>query len=297
MDRILEINNLRKEFKRFILDNISFSLPRGTIMGFIGPNGAGKTTTIKLIMNLFHRNSGEIKVFGLDFLRHEKEIKDRIGFVYDETYYFELLTADEIGLLMPQFYRSWDRTAYSRYLTDFRLPAKKKIREFSRGMKMKFSLAVALSHHAELIILDEPTSGLDPVFRREILGLLADVIQDGDNAVLFSTHITSDLERVADYVTFINQGKIIFSENKDDVLERYYIVQGPKTILSQDLQACLLGLRNGAFGFEGLCPDIEAIRSQLSSQCLIEKASLDQIMIHFVHESEKEDMGGKLCGD
>ena len=133
MDRILEIHNLRKEVKGFILDNISFSLPLGFIMGFIGPNSAGKTTTIKLIMNLFHRNSGEIKVFGLDSVRHEKEIKERIGFVYDETYYFELLTAGEIGFLMPRFYRSWDRAAYSRYLTEFELPAKKKIREFSQG--------------------------------------------------------------------------------------------------------------------------------------------------------------------
>lgn len=289
MDNILEINNLQKEFKGFVLDNISFSLPRGFIMGFIGPNGAGKTTTIKLIMNLFHRNSGEIKVFGLDSVRHEKEIKERIGFVYDEIYYFELLTAGEIGFLMRRFYRSWDRAAYNHYLTKFELPAKKKIKEFSRGMKMKFSLAVALSHNAELIILDEPTSGLDPIFRQEILKLLADAMQDGNKAVLFSSHITSDLERIADYVTFINQGRIIFSENKDDVLGRYSVVQGPNTDLNPDLRARLLGLRNGAFGFEGLCRDIEAIRPHLSNQCVVEKASLDQIMVYFVHEGRSSN--------
>jgi ABC-2 type transport system ATP-binding protein len=287
MDRILEIHNLRKEFKGFVLDNISFSLPRGFIMGFIGPNGAGKTTTIKLIMNLVHRNSGEIEVFGLDSVRHEKEIKERIGFVYDETYYFELLTAGEIGFLMPRFYRSWDRAAYSRYLTGFEIPAKKKIKEFSRGMKMKFSLAVALSHNAELIILDEPTSGLDPIFRQEILTLLAEAIQDGNKAVLFSSHITSDLERIADYVTFIDQGRIIFSESKEDVLERYSVVQGPKADLNPDLRAHLIGLRNGTFGFEGLCADIEAIRSRLSDPCVVEKASLDQIMFYFVHDGHR----------
>ena len=280
MDRILEVDNLRKEFKGFVLDNISFSLPRGFIMGFIGPNGSGKTTTIKLIMNLLHRNSGEIKIFGFDSLHHEKEVKERIGFVYDENYYFELLTAGEIGFLMPQFYRSWDCAAYNRYLTDFQLPIKKKIRELSRGMKMKFSLAVALSHNAELIILDEPTSGLDPVFRQEILKLLTETIQGGDKGVLFSSHITSDLERVADYVTFIDEGRIIFSENKDDVLERYSVIHGPKADLNTDL--------NGSFGFEGLCTDVDAIRSQLSNQCVVERASLDQIMLYFVHKDRSE---------
>lgn len=289
MDKILDIQSLRKEFKGFVLDNISFGLPRGFIMGFIGPNGAGKTTTIKLIMNLLHRNGGEIKVFGLDSVRQEKEIKKRIGFVYDETYYFELLTPGEIGFLMPRFYSSWDRATYSRYLTEFELPAKKKIKEFSRGMKMKFSLAVALSHNAELIILDEPTSGLDPIFRQEILKLLAEAIQDGNKSVLFSSHITSDLERIADYVTFIDQGRIIFSENKDDVLGRYSVVQGPNTDLNPDLRDRLLGLRNGSFGFEGLCNNIEAIRSHLSSQCVIEKANLDQIMVYFVHEGHSSN--------
>lgn len=286
MDKSLESHDLRKEFKGFVLDNISFSLSRGFIMGFIGPNGAGKTTTIKLIMNLLHRDGGEVKVFGLDLLGHEKEIKERIGFVYDEIFYYESLTAGEIGFLMPRFYRSWDRDAFRRYLNDFSLPHKKKIKEFSRGMKMKFSLAVALSHHAELILLDEPTSGLDPVFRQELLGILADFIHNGDKAVLFSSHITSDLEKIADFVTFIDRGKIIFSENKDDVLQRYSVVQGPKTDLKPDLENRLLGLHRGAFGFEGLCTDIASIRALLSNQCIVEKANLDQIMVFFARRGE-----------
>jgi ABC-2 type transport system ATP-binding protein len=289
MDKILEINNLRKEFKRFVLDNITFSLPRGFIMGFIGPNGAGKTTTLKLIMNLLRRNGGEIKVFGLDSFRHEKEIKEKIGFVYDETYYFELLNAAEIGFLMPRFYRSWDRAAYERYVTHFELPAKTKIREFSRGMKMKLSLAVALSHNAELVLLDEPTSGLDPVFRQEILEILVEVIQDGNKSVLFSSHITSDLEKIADYVTFIDKGRIIFSQNREEVLGRYFVVRGPKTDMNPDLKARLHGLRNGAFGFEGLCADIDAARSHISNQCVMEKASLEQIMVYLVREGQNSN--------
>ncbi len=289
MDKILEIQNLRKEFKGFVLDNISFSLARGYIMGFIGPNGAGKTTTLKLIMNLLHRSGGEIRIFGLDSVHCEKEIKEKIGFVYDEIFFFESLKAKEIGFLMPRFYRTWNPVLFHHYLTDFELPSKKRIREFSRGMKMKLSLAIALSHDAELILLDEPTSGLDPVFRQQMLEILADVIQDEKKAVLFSSHITSDLEKIADYVTFINQGKIVFSENKNDLQDRYYVIQGPKADLKPDLEAKLLGLRRAAFGFEGLCADIGSIKAQLSNQCVIEKADLDQIMISFARNEHNND--------
>ena len=294
MDKILESHDLRKEFKGFVLDNISFSLSRGFIMGFIGPNGAGKTTTIKLIMNLLHRDGGEIKVFGLDLLGHEKEIKERIGFVYDEIFYYESLTAGEIGFLMPRFYRSWDRDAFRRYLNDFSLPHKKKIKEFSRGMKMKLSLAVALSHHAELVIMDEPTAGLDPVFRNELLEILSGYIQDEKKSVLFSSHITSDLERIADYVTFINRGKIVFSENKDDVQHRYSVVQGPKADLTPDLESRLIGLNRAGFGFDGLCEDVDEIRQQLSGQSIVENASLDQIMIYFARDGRNDNQGGVL---
>jgi ABC-2 type transport system ATP-binding protein len=297
MDNILEIRNLRKEFKGFALDNISFRVPRGTIMGFIGPNGAGKTTTIKLIMGLLHSDGGEIELFGLDAFRHAKEVKEKIGFVYDEIFYFEWLNASEIGFLMPHFYLAWDRVAFAQYLARFELPARKQIKTFSRGMKMKFSLAVALSHNAELIVMDEPTAGLDPVFRQEVLEILLNVIQDESKAVLFSSHIIADLERIADFVTFIDRGKIIFSENKDDLLARYSVIQGPKGTLGLDLESRLLGLRRAAFGFEGLCSDGALIREELSVQCVIEKASLEQIMIFLVRENEKAMKGSLSCSD
>jgi len=285
MDKILEIYNLRKEFKGFTLDDISFSIPRGFIMGFIGPNGAGKTTTIKLIMNLLHRSGGDIKIFGMDNRDHEKTIKEKIGFVYDEVFYFDRLNARQVGFLMPRFYQSWDRTAFSRYLTEFDLPIGKKIKDFSRGMKLKLSLAVALSHAAELVVMDEPTSGLDPIFRNELLRILLGYIQDENRSVLFSSHITGDLEKIADYVTFINQGKIVFSENKDDVQRQYSIVKGPKADLTPGLESRLIGLNLAGFGFEGLCRNVAEIRMQLPGQAVVETADLDQIMLFFAREA------------
>jgi len=289
MNNILEIEKLRKEFKGFRLDNISFNLPRGFIMGFIGPNGAGKTTTIKLIMNLLHRDGGDIRVFGQDSLEHERAIKERIGFVYDESFFFESLNAGEIGYLMSHFYRSWDRAVFQRYLGDYELPVRKKIKEFSRGMKMKFSLAIALSHNAELIIMDEPTSGLDPVFRRKFLDTLGEVIQDERKGILLSSHITSDLERIADYITFISRGKILFSDNKDKLLERYFIVQGSKADLKPELESRLMGLHTASYGFEGLTDNIESVRPMLSDQCIIEKANLEQVMVSHVQDEKRNN--------
>lgn len=228
MEHILEIKGLNKSYNDFSLKDVNFDLDRGYIMGFIGPNGAGKSTTIRLIMNLIKRNSGNIKVFGLDNIQNEKEIKQKIGFVYDENYFYEDLTLVEMKNIIAPFYKYWDEKTFKKYIVDFDLPKKKKIKELSKGMKIKYSLALALSHGAELIIMDEPTSGLDPVFRSEMLEILCSVLQDERKSIFFSTHITSDLEKVADYITFINKGKIIFSEPKDDILENYAIVKGKK---------------------------------------------------------------------
>jgi ABC-2 type transport system ATP-binding protein len=201
MEPILELQNVTKKFPGFTLQDVSFSLEPGYIMGFIGANGAGKSTTIKLIMNLLRRDSGEIRVFGLDISKHENEIKNRIGFVYDENHFYEELTIREMKTIIAPFYRDWDDNVYKRLLKDFELPEKQRIKNLSKGMKMKFSLAIALSHHAELLLMDEPTSGLDPLIRSDLLEILADVIQDERRSVLFSTHITSDLDRIADYIT------------------------------------------------------------------------------------------------
>lgn len=214
MENILEIKNLCKNYNNFKLDNINFNLEKGYIMGFIGPNGAGKTTTIKLIMNLIEKPSGEIKIFGLDNIRNEKEVKNRTGFVYDDCNYYENLSLIDNGKIISDFYDKWSWNEFNKYLGMFKLNNKQKIKELSKGMKVKFALAVALSHDAEFLIMDEPTAGLDPIFRQEIVNILQEYMEDGKRSILFSTHILSDIEKMADYITFINEGKIFFQRKK-----------------------------------------------------------------------------------
>ncbi len=284
MSVILEVNKLRKEFKDFTLRDISFSLERGYIMGFIGPNGAGKTTTIKLIMNLLKKDGGTIKVSGLDNVENEIEVKDKIGFVYDQNYYYDELTIDETKRIIAPFYHQWDDNLYNKYLKLFDLDPGKKIKELSRGMQMKFSLAIALSHHAELLIMDEPTSGLDPIMRRELLEILMDILQDDNKGIFFSTHITSDLDKVADFVTFINKGEIVLSTSKEYILENYAIVKGKKALLEQPGIENLIGLRENQFGFEALTKDKNKVRELFGDKVIIDKPTLEDIMYYHIDE-------------
>lgn len=282
MENIVEMKGVNKRYKDFALQDVSFSIKKGYITGFIGPNGAGKSTTIKLLMNLIKRDSGDIFVFGLDNIAREKEIKERIGFVYDESYFYEELTIREMKRIIAPLYRRWDDLAFQRYIDSFELPTRRKIKHLSKGMKMKFSLAVALSHHADLIIMDEPTSGLDPVFRREILDILADIIQDEEKAVFFSTHITTDLDRIADYITFIDRGRIVFNSPKDEILEQYGIVRGAKELLDADTRKEFIGLRETAVGFEGLTSNVQMAEELFGDEVLIETPSLEDIMFYTV---------------
>lgn len=282
MKNILEIKNLNKSFKEFNLKNISFSLPKGYIMGFIGPNGSGKSTTVKLIMNLVKKDSGSIKIFGLDHLEHEKKIKENIGFVYDQDHYYENLRIEEMKRIIALFYKKWQEDTYQKYLKKFNLKPQMKIKELSRGMKMKFSLAMALSHDADFIIMDEPTSGLDPIVRSEFLEILYHVIQDENKAILFSSHITTDLDKIADYITFINNGELIFSRPKDDVLEDYKIIKGGNDILNDELKKNVVGIRENKFGFEALTKNIKELKKMFHDNILVEKPTLDDIMIYIV---------------
>lgn len=282
MDKILEINNLRKSFKDFTLKDISFSVPKGFIMGFIGPNGAGKSTTIKLIMNLLKKDSGEIKVFGLDHAQHENEIKNRIGFVFDENYFYEELTILEMKRFVSAIYKNWEEHTFTKYLKEFNLPPKKKIKDLSKGMKMKFSLAIALAHKAELLIMDEPTSGLDHAVRSELLDILSFLIQDENKGVFFSTHITSDLDKIADYITFINNGEIIFSKTKDEILDNYALVKGEKHLLDQEVKKIFVGIKENQFSFEGLVDNRSKLERPFKEHLIIEKPSLENIMIHYM---------------
>lgn len=281
MAPILEIKNLKKDFKDFSLKNISFTLEKGFIMGFIGPNGAGKSTTIKLIMNLLKKDAGEIKVFGLDNVKNENEIKNRIGFVYDENYFYEELTISEMKRIIAPLYKNWSEECFNRYLKEFTLSPKKKIKELSKGMKMKFSLAIALSHQAELIIMDEPTSGLDPLIRNELLDIFSYLIQDENKGIFFSTHITSDLDKIADYVTLINDGEILFSTTKDEILDCYGLVKGKKEFLNEDTRKNFIGIKENQFGFEGLAKNRTIINKLNGNGIIIEKPSLEDVMLYF----------------
>lgn len=282
MSNILEVNNLKKSYGNFKLNGINFTLEKGYVMGFIGANGAGKSTTIKLIMNLIKRECGNIKILGMDNIKDEALVKEKIGFVYDENVFYGMLTIAEMKNIICKFYRRWDDNKFNKYIKDFGLDLNKKIDSLSKGMKTKFSLAIALSHGAELIIMDEPTSGLDPAFRSELLDILYDIIQNDEISIFFSTHITSDLEKIADYITFINNGELVFSKTKDEVLENYGLVKGARSLLDSDIKREFIGIRETSTGFEALTSNILKARQMFKNEFKFEKASLEDIMVYTV---------------
>ena len=278
MTNILEIENARKTYESFTLDDISLTLPPGCIMGLIGPNGAGKTTLIKLIMNAVCRDGGTIRLFGSDNLIQAGAARKRIGFVQDEPTFYGHLTLASMKSIISGFYPSWDEEAFLRLIARFDLPLSKRVMALSQGMTTKFALTLALSHHAELLILDEPTSGLDPASRRELLTIMAEYTEDGTRSVLFSTHITSDLERAADSITLIQAGKLVFSSDKDEVLENWALVKGDNQLLNDANRNQLEGCREGEAGFEALTSRGRDVRDYFDGDVLVEKASLEDIM-------------------
>ncbi|TCS82570.1 ABC transporter ATP-binding protein [Tepidibacillus fermentans] len=282
MENILELNHVSKVYNDFALDDLCFSLKRGFIMGFIGPNGSGKSTTIRCIMGLAHINSGEIRMFGMNYHEHMKELKERIGFVYDQDVFFEDLTVEKNKQIISSFYKQWDDNVFYQYIKKFEVPLKKPIKSLSKGTKMKFALAIALSHHAELIIMDEPTSGLDPIFRKELLDILLDIIQDENKAIFFSTHITTDLEQVADYITFILDGKIILSEETETLLDNYVLVKGPKKLKDQIEQLQPIMLKETSLGFEAFLKRNEANQLETIIELSLDRPTLEDIMYYLV---------------
>lgn len=279
MKNVLEIKNITKTYKNFKLDDVSFNLEKGYIMGFIGENGAGKTTTIKLIMNLLKRDSGEIKIFGKDNVKYSKEIKEKIGFVYDDCFYYEKLSIKKNAKIISNFYKQWSFETFRKYLKIFGLNEDQKVKELSKGMKMKFAIAIALSHNAEFLIMDEPTAGLDPIVREELLDIFQKVIQNEDIAILISTHITSDLERISDYITYINKGKIEFSKPTIDVLEEYRIVKGDKSLLNDENRKAFISINITSFGFEALTNNVSKIKAIFKDSVILEKPTLEDIMV------------------
>lgn len=218
----IEIKNVTKRYSSgFTLDNISFNVPKGSVMGFIGQNGAGKTTTLRCLLNIIRADSGEIKLLGLDHIKDEQQIKERIAVVFDELPFHDIFNAKDMARIFEGIYPKWNNAVYDQYLERFQLPSNKKIGEFSKGMKMKLQIACALSHEAELLIMDEATTGLDPVVRDDILHIFLEYMQAGDRSILLSSHITSDLEKIADSVTFIDRGMLLISGRKSDIIESH----------------------------------------------------------------------------
>lgn len=280
LEDYVKVEHVTKRLGNFQLQNVTFNIKKGYITGFIGPNGAGKTTTIRCLMNLIHIDSGHITLFGKTHAEQTKEIKQRIGFVFDENYYYENLTIEQNKRIVAPFYNKWSDEKFYRYVKIFQLPLAKKVKQLSKGMKVKFAFAMALAHDPDLLIMDEPTSGLDPVFRREMLDLLLEFIQDENKAVFFSTHNTTDLERVADFITFIHDGKIVFSEEKDAIFENYVLVKGKKVQLKDVEQLQPVGLKVTDVSFEALLKNRGHLQQPLADELVIEKPALEDIMYY-----------------
>lgn len=278
MKDILRVKNLNKSYKNFSLTDVSFSLSEGCITGFIGINGAGKTTTLRTLLDLAKMDSGNIQFFGLDMDKNEQQIKNRIGVVLDGGCFYEELSMAEMKSILASAYTDWSEQNFKHYMDMFSLDPKRKINTLSKGMKMKYALTLALSHNAELLIMDEPTSGLDPLSRSQLLNVLNDYMENGGKGVLFSTHITSDLDKIADMLIMIHNGRIVFQEEKDFLLDNYRIIKGDKKLLTENIRQLFLNITETAFGFTGVTRHAARVQPYLPD-ALTERPTIEDIML------------------
>lgn len=281
-NNVIELKHVTKNYGDFVLEDVTFSIPEGSVCGFIGQNGAGKTTTINLILDIIRRDSGEIRMFGESIDADSARLREDVGVVFDEMCFHEFMTGRDINIMMKNIYKNWDEQAFFDYMKKFSLPTKKKCGAFSRGMRMKLQIAVALSHHAKLLIMDEPTSGLDPIVRNEMIEIFREFVVEEDHTILLSSHITGDLEKLADEVVFINGGKIVLSGNKDEILEMHGVLKCKKDEVSRISPSLIVHKELGTYGAEILVNDRHAAE-KLYPDMVIEPAALEQIMIHYVN--------------
>ena len=279
MTNAVEVNGLTKRYGNFMLDGISFNVPRGFICGFIGQNGAGKTTTLKLMLNMAVRDGGEVKILGRD----DVSVRGDIGALFDRPCFQDEWTPKDIEKALRPFCKQWNGTAYWRYIRRFELNPKQKVKTLSRGMKTKLGMAVTLSYNAKLLLLDEPTSGLDPVMRDEMLDILREYMETEGRTVLFSTHITGDLEKIADYIVYIDKGKVLYSGLKDELIEKYCVVRGGKGDLPPGKR--VIGLREHVGGFEGMVETADI--GGFPPGAVTEAVTLDDIMIYMNRGGDK----------
>ena len=280
MDTILQVENLTKQYEGFQLDHVSFDLPKGTIMGLIGENGAGKSTTINAILDLIKKDDGTVTFWGQE-LSSSKQLKEDIGVVFDGVNFYETLTPAKVGKISGSAYKQWDEYLYRDYLKRFGLPLDKEIKTLSKGMKMKLCIAVALSHKPKLLLLDEATSGLDPVMRDNILDVFLDFVQDENHSILMSSHITTDLEKVADYITFIHQGKVLFCKTKDELRYKYGIIRCGAAAFDQIDKSEILAYRKEDYQWNVLVADKEKTRKKYKA-AVVDDATIDDILLLYV---------------
>jgi ABC-2 type transport system ATP-binding protein len=282
----LLVEGLNKRYPGFHLKDVSFSLDAGFIMGFIGINGAGKTTTLKSILNMTRPESGRVEILGRVFSEHELGLKQDLGVVLGDKDVYKNYRIGVITRVISRFYRNWDQPVYEDYCRRFRLDQEKRLRELSQGLATKYFLTLALSHRAKLFILDEPTSGLDPAARDDLLEIFQELVEDGETSILYSTHITSDLEKCADFITYIHAGKIVNTDTKDDFMEGYRIVQGSRDLLTPALEAKLISHRDHSFGFSGL---VKTEHAAGLSGLTLEAPNLEDIMIYYARKEARRE--------
>lgn len=282
-ENAVELQGVSRSFGDFVLQDINLSLPRGCILGLVGENGAGKSTTLRLIMNTLRRDAGKIMVLGQDNTSPAfRDLKEDIGVVLDEAYFPEVLTIRQVARIMADTYRRWDAQAFAAYMKRFDLPENKAFKDFSRGMKMKLAIAVALSHQPQLLLLDEATSGLDPIIRDEILEIFADFTRDENHSILISSHILSDLEKLCDYIAFLHQGRLLFCEEKDRLLEEYGIVTCTEAQLQDLPEDAVLGIRRSPYGAKALVR-----RSAVSGAFETEHCSIEDMILYLAKGEKK----------
>ena len=283
MENILELQQICKSFPKsnFILDKLSFSLPYGSILGFVGENGAGKTTTIGCILNTVRKDSGMVKLFGKEMLDTDTDIREKIGVVYDGDNFPGFWSAKQLSQVMEGIYTQWDNALFQKYLENFHLPVKQKIKNYSRGMTMKLAIAVALSHHPQLLILDEATSGLDPVMRDEMLDVFLEFVQEESHSILLSSHITSDLEKVADYITFIHNGKLILTASKNDLVYHYAVMRCRESQFLALDPGDIIAYRKRDFQIDVLVDNGKEAQRKYKD-AVVDHVSVDEIMLLLV---------------
>jgi ABC-2 type transport system ATP-binding protein len=279
MENAIDVKNLNFKHKNLNLTDVNFQVRKGYVTGFIGANGSGKTTIIRIIMGLLKEQSGDLKILGEYLSDNPVDIKNKIGFVYSELYMYENWNIKTIEKVVSKYYKKWDHKIFERYIKEFNLSYKQKIKHFSTGMKMKLSLAIALSHHAELYILDEPTAGLDPVVRNEVLEILQRELIDEDKTVFFSTHIISDLEKIADYIVYLKDGSIVINESVEQLIDSYKIVKGDQAILDDELKSLFISIKETNTGFSGLTTNSSVFVELFGDEIVVETPSIEDIMV------------------